>query len=44
MFLLILALNVSMGPVTPALALARAAVWPLFMATGQPRGTVTVYD
>lgn len=44
MFLLILALNASIGPVTPGLALARAALWPVWIATGHPSGTVTVYD
>lgn len=44
MFALILALNASIGPVTPGLALARAVLWPLYIATGQPRGSrVPIY-
>lgn len=37
-FILVLAIELSIGPVTPALALARAAIWPLFVTTGIPHG------
>lgn len=37
-FVLILTGNVLSGPVTPALSLLRATVWPLWIATGIPRG------
>ncbi|MGY4621997.1 hypothetical protein ACVWZ4_007224 [Bradyrhizobium sp. USDA 4472] len=37
-FLLTLLLNVG-GPPTIGLALLRATVWPVFIATGRPEGT-----
>ena len=43
-FVLILALNLSIGPVTPALALSRAAVWPAWIATGWPHGVPLTMD
>ncbi len=42
-FALILALNLTIGPVTPALAFMRALLWPIWIATGYPQGVVTVY-
>lgn len=42
-FFLILALNLTMGPVTPALSFMRALLWPIWIATGYPHGVVTVY-
>lgn len=37
-FVGIFLLNASIGPVTLGLALARAAVWPIWVATGWPQG------
>lgn len=38
-FMFFLALNLAIGPVTPALAVVRALVWPVFWATGWPHGS-----
>lgn len=37
-FVLTLWFNLAIGPLTPALCLLRAAVWPIFWATGWPHG------
>jgi hypothetical protein len=37
-------IELMVGPVTPGLALFRAAVWPIFWATGWPRGTPMPMD
>lgn len=37
-FVGIFALNASIGPVTLGLALERAVVWPIWIATGHPQG------
>lgn len=37
-FPVFLALNLTIGPVTPALALLRAVLWPLWVVTGIPHG------
>ncbi len=39
-FVLIFILEVNVGPVTLSLALLRAAVWPVYIATGWPQGEV----
>lgn len=38
-FAFFLWLGLMSGPVTPALAFVRAAVWPVYWATGWPHGT-----
>ena len=38
-FALIFVIEAASGPVTPALALARAAAWPVYVTTGKPEGT-----
>ncbi len=35
----ILVLNLTSGPVTPALSFVRAVAWPLWVTTGIPQGT-----
>jgi len=37
-FVVILSLNLAIGPVTTGLAAARAALWPLWVSTGIPNG------
>ncbi len=37
-FALVFSMEVAVGPVTPGLALLRAIVWPLYIATGIPKG------
>jgi threonine/homoserine efflux transporter RhtA len=37
-FLPILVMEMTVGPVTPGLALLRAVVWPLYVTTGRPQG------
>jgi len=37
-FIIIFMLNLSVGPVTPALSFVRAVVWPYFVMTGKPAG------
>lgn len=37
-FVLTLWFNLAIGPLTPSLCLLRAAVWPIFWATGWPQG------
>ncbi len=32
-------MNLMIGPITPALALCRALVWPIWVITGWPHGT-----
>lgn len=43
-FLLFFFMELTVGPVTPGLALLRAAVWPIFWATGWPHGSPTIMD
>lgn len=43
-FSMILILNLCIGPVTPGLALVRAAVWPVWIATGRPEGQRAMMD
>jgi hypothetical protein len=38
-FLFFFWMELMVGPVTPALALMRAVVWPVYWATGWPHGT-----
>lgn len=38
-FAFFLFVELASGPVTPALALVRAAVWPIYWVTGWPHGT-----
>lgn len=35
-------IELTVGPVTPALAFLRALVWPIFWATGWPHGAPTL--
>jgi len=37
-FVGIFLIEANVGPVTPGLALYRAAVWPWYLATGKPEG------
>jgi hypothetical protein len=37
-FVLVLGFNLAIGPITPGLCLLRAAVWPVYIATGWPQG------
>lgn len=37
-FVLFFWAEITMGPVTPGLALFRAVVWPVYWATGWPHG------
>lgn len=43
-FMCVFVLNLNIGPVTPGLAFVRAVVWPLWLATGWPSGTVQPFD
>jgi hypothetical protein len=43
-FLLVLVVNVMSGPVTVPLSIARAAVWPVWVATGHPEGVRQIPD
>ena len=43
-FFLVFSFEVSIGPVTPGLAVLRAAVWPVYAATGWPRGQTARMD
>jgi threonine/homoserine efflux transporter RhtA len=43
-FLVMLMLQLSSGPVTPTLALARAFVWPWYILTGHPKGVRSPMD
>jgi hypothetical protein len=43
-FVLVFWLNLSIGPVTPGLALLRALQWPRWVATGHPHGTTLPMD
>jgi hypothetical protein len=37
-FALFFVVEIASGPVTPALSFVRAVVWPVYWATGWPRG------
>lgn len=38
--LMVLAYNLTVGPITLGLAALRALVWPIWILTGRPRGQV----
>ncbi len=42
--LVVFAINVASGPVTLGLSAARAAAWPIWIATGWPQGARLVMD
>lgn len=43
-FVLMSALQASIGPVTLGLAFVRAVAWPIFLATGWPHGAPLPMD
>jgi hypothetical protein len=43
-FALVLTVELTAGPVTPALATLRAVVWPLYVTTGIPQGERAIPD